>query len=103
MTSVSSACCRTLLTTSLVLMSLIFSGTANAEKAAPLPDYVIEQFGQPPTIPEGPLSEELQAAVRVVFIDSLETSTWLGEQVDALEKIANSKDPRLAWIIIDMM
>ena len=103
MTSVFCARYRTFLTASLVLISLFFAGVANAEKTAPLPDFVIEQFGQPPAVPEGPLSEELQDAVRVVFIDSLESSTWLGEQIEALEKIANSEDPRLAWIISDMM
>jgi len=103
MTSIFCARYRTFVTASLVLMALLLSGNAGAEKAAPLPDFVIEQFGQPPAIPEGPLSKELQDAVRVVFIDSLESSTWLGEQIEALEKIANSKDPRLAWIISDMM
>lgn len=103
MTSVFCARCRTFLTASFVLISLLFSGAANAEKTPPLPDFVIEQFGQPPAIPEGPLSQELRDAVRVVFIDSLENSTWLGEQIEALGKIANSKDPRLAWVISDMM
>ncbi|WP_371223850.1 DUF3179 domain-containing (seleno)protein [Roseovarius sp. 2305UL8-3] len=68
-----------------------------------LPDYVTEQFGQPPAIPEGPLSDALLAAVDVVFVDSLEQSIWGRDQEIALNEIAQSKDVRLAWIISDMM
>lgn len=98
-----SACFRIMLAASIILFSVLAIHAAQSQEKAPLPDFVIEQFGQPPAVPDGPLSKELQDAVRVVFIDSLESSTWLGEQIEALEKIANSKDPRLAWIISDMM
>lgn len=93
----------TFLMASLVMLSLILPSALHAQEVKPLSDYVIEQFGQPPAIPAGPLSEELQAAVRVVFIDSIAKSTWAGDQITALEEIAKSKDPRLAWIISDMM
>jgi hypothetical protein len=68
-----------------------------------LPDYVIEQFGEPPAIPEGPFSEDLQRAVRVGFIESMESSAWGRDQVEALGVIEDSKDPRLGWIIADLM
>lgn len=103
MNSVFYARLRSAFTASLVLMSLLVIGTAQAQEKAALPEFVIEQFGQPPAIPEGPISEELQDAVRVVFVESLANSTWLGEQIEALEKIANSRDPRLVWVISDMM
>lgn len=75
-----------------------------AAQSATLPDYVIEHFGQPPAaIPSGPLSEELTRAVRTVFVDSLATSSWGPDQNLALTEIASSGDPRLAWVITDMM
>jgi hypothetical protein len=75
-----------------------------AAQSATLPDYVIELFGQPPAaIPSGPLSEELTRAVRTVFVDSLATSSWGPDQNLALTEIASSGDPRLAWVITDMM
>ena len=86
-------------------MSMAGSGWVSAQEAtkASLPDFVIEEFGQPPVVPEGPLTEELQAAVQVAFVDSMVSSGWGVEQSDALETVARSKDPRLAWIIADLM
>ncbi len=55
---------RILLIASLVTLSLFWFDTLQAQEAVPLPDYVIEQYGKPPPIPEGPLSEELQSAVQ---------------------------------------
>lgn len=91
-------------TAAAVAVALVLSGTEAAQaETAPLPDYVIEQFGSPPPIPEGPLSDSLANAVQVVFVDSLEQSAWGRDQEAALFEIAESNDPRLAWIISDMM
>ena len=87
----------------LALSSLFWIGAATAQDRAPLPDYVIQQFGEPPAIPEGPLSAELQAAVKVAFIDSVVQSTWSNDQTLAMIDIADSGDPRLVWIITDLM
>ena len=87
----------------LVTLSLVWSDALRAEDAASLPDYVIEKFGTPPPIPEGPLSEDLQAAVQVAFVDAVTQSGWGGDQTAALETIVASKDPRLAWLISDLM
>ena len=87
----------------LVTLSLVWSDALRAQDAASLPDYVIEKFGTPPPIPEGPLSEELQAAVQVAFVDAVTQSGWGGDQTAALETIVASKDPRLAWLISDLM
>ncbi|MEL6767155.1 MAG: DUF3179 domain-containing (seleno)protein [Pseudomonadota bacterium] len=94
---------RAFFTASLIGLFLLPADAAWAERAAPLPDYVIEEFGQPPAVPSGALSEELREAVRVVFIESMEESLWDEDQSAALEVIARSEDPRLAWIISDMM
>ena len=87
----------------LVALSLFWPDAPRAQDAAPLPDYVIETFGTPPPIPEGPLSEDLQAAVQVAFVDSVAQSGWGRDQTLALEEISASKDPRLAWLISDLL
>ncbi|MFK7764592.1 MAG: DUF3179 domain-containing (seleno)protein [Roseobacter sp.] len=87
----------------LLVLSLFSVGAAQAEETASLPDYVIEEFGTPPSTPAGSLSDGLRAAVRVVFVESLSHSVWGRDQEAALYEISQSKDPRLAWIISDMM
>ena len=82
---------------------LLTVGPVRAAAAEPLPDYVIEKFGQPPAIPEGALSEDLQRAVRVAFIDSMVNRVWGRDQSVALGEIVDAKDPRLVWIISDLM
>jgi hypothetical protein len=87
----------------ILMLSLLQPTPLQAQQSAPLPDYVIEKFGTPPPVPQGPISQTLQNAVQTVFVDSLAQSLWETEQQDALKEIANSNDPRLAWIISDMM
>lgn len=76
---------------------------AFAQSAGALPNHVIEEFGAPPPVPTGRLSGSLRAAVTTAFVDSFTQSRWLSEQTAALAEVAASKDPRLAWIISDMM
>jgi len=103
MSSVLGTPLRLLLFSALIMLSWVRADFGRAENAAPLPDHVIQQFGHPPAIPAGPLPAHLQAAVRTVFVDSLARSDWTGPQAAALDTIARSKDPRLAWTIADMM
>jgi hypothetical protein len=91
------------LTASFLAIALIWSFALPAQETASLPDYVIAQFGEPPAIPEGPFSEALQAAVRVAFVDSMTQGTWGRDQTIALAEIADSKDPRIVWIVSDLM
>ena len=76
---------------------------ANAEARRALPAYVIERFGQPPVIPEGELSSDLETAMRIAFIEGVEQGSWGRDQILALEQIGESKDPRLVWAISDLM
>ncbi|MEO0388636.1 MAG: DUF3179 domain-containing (seleno)protein, partial [Pseudomonadota bacterium] len=85
------------------LFVMAFSAPAEAEAERAVPSYVVERFGTPPPVPDGPLSDSLARSVRVVFEDSLEQSAWGRDQSIALSEIAASGDPRLAWIISDMM
>ena len=94
---------RIFLIASLVTLSLFWFDALRAQEAAPLPDYVIQKFGKPPAVPQGPLSRELQSAVKAAFGDSSTKSTWGQDQTIALVEIAKSKDPRIAWVISDLM
>ena len=75
----------------------------------PLPDYVIERYGAPPVVPEGPLTVPLKKAVRVAFsgriapIGSVSRSTWGADQSKALAQLVEAKDPRIAWVISDLL
>jgi len=88
---------------SMVMATLFWMNSVKAQQALPLPANVIEQFGKPPAIPEGPLSKNLKAAVQTAFIDGVTQSDWGRDQTLALDEIVASKDPRLAWIIADLM
>ncbi|MGB0504789.1 MAG: DUF3179 domain-containing (seleno)protein [Pikeienuella sp.] len=94
---------RAFFVASLVALSLLRPEPALTQQTEPLPDYVTAEFGHPPAIPTGELSVQMQDAVRVVFVDSLAQSSWGRDQSIALQQIADSGDPRLAWIISDMM
>ena len=88
------------------IASFCFAATscAVAQEPASFPDYVVEEFGLPPgAIPDGPLSAELSRAVETVFVDSLRDSAWGPDQRIALDEIKASGDPRLAWVVTDMM
>ena len=74
-----------------------------AEESPDLPDYVIETFGVPPDVPEGPLPEALQTAIRTAFVDPVKHGLWGRDQMVALTEITGSKDPRIGWIIGDLM
>ncbi|MBI1384759.1 MAG: DUF3179 domain-containing protein [Rhizobiales bacterium] len=86
-----------------VLLGSLGPDASVAQERKPLPAYAIEQFGEPPAIPDGPLSDELQRAVRAVFVESISQGRWGPQQTGALQEIAKSGDPRLAWLITDML
>jgi hypothetical protein len=85
----------------LIIALAVLAPVARAEKA--LPDYVIAEFGAPPAVPDGPLSDSLRDAIRQAFVESMARSAWGQEQTAALEVIAASDDPRIAWLVSDMM
>jgi len=87
----------------LVAVSLLYCGAPSAEEKTPLSDYVLKQFGKPPAVPERPLSKKLQTAIQTAFIDSVVQSTWGKNQAAALNEVISSKDPRLVWIMSDLM
>ncbi|MEM6375867.1 MAG: DUF3179 domain-containing (seleno)protein, partial [Pseudomonadota bacterium] len=82
---------------------LLWCGLALAEERAPLPDYVTDQFGTPPAIPQGDLSQTLRNALEIAFVESVTQTTWTDRQDAALADIAASDDPRIAWLISDLL
>jgi len=103
MTPVSNSQNRLLAAVLVLTLCLIWPMSAHAEDGASLPNHVIAQFGEPPSVPDGPLSVDLQAAVQAAFIDAVTQVTWGAPQAEALDLIVASKDPRLVWIISDLM
>jgi len=98
--------CNRIASLTLLFLSLTVASSYTAfaqSNESTLPDYVVERFGNPPEIPTGELSFELQAALESVFVHSLEDSGWGRDQSIALNEIAESGDPRLVWLISDLM
>jgi len=94
---------RILLLASLTALCLVWAGVLRAQESAGLPDYVIEEYGTPPAVPEGPLSDTLQAAIDMAFVASMRENNWGRDQTAALAEIVEAKDPRVVWIIADLM
>ncbi len=86
-----------------VAIALLSFGGTYAQAATSLPDYVVEQYGKPPAIPSGRLSGDLRSAVKMTFVESMKQSTWGRDQSLGLTTITDSKDPRLVWLISDML
>ncbi len=87
----------------MTVLSACLIGLAACAAADDLPDYVVQEYGTPPAIPDGPLSPEIENAMKVVFLDSVENGQWSRDQDIALADIAASGDPRLGWIISDLL
>ncbi|MFY0596091.1 MAG: DUF3179 domain-containing protein [Cognatishimia sp.] len=65
--------------------------------------HAVDQFGTPPTIMTGPLTDDLETAIQTAFIDSMQDGRWGEPQYAALHSITNAGDVRVAWIIADLM
>lgn len=102
MTTVSSTYFRFVFATVIVALSLLWGTTLRAQ-TNDLPNYVIEQFGTPPDIPDVPLSAALIASMQTAFVVSMSDRVWGSDQTVALAEIAASGDPRLVWLISDLM
>jgi len=96
---------RIWLIATLTALAVTWAGMAQAQTqySRTVPAYVIEEFGEPPATPDGPLSDTLQAAVQTAFVDTVNQRTWDMRNVEGLLQIAESQDPRLVWLISDML
>jgi len=80
------------------------TSAANAGSTAKeLPQYITDQFGTPPAIPTGALQDEVRDAVDSVFGDALLEGQWGDGQLEALDTLEQSADPRLTWLLSDLM
>lgn len=86
-----------------LVLSLLVTPNLQAADKTPLPDYVIKRFGEPPSVPTEALSEDLKRAVDMAFVQSVQSAGWGRDQQIALTEIVESGDPRLAWLVADLM
>ncbi|MBV2358780.1 DUF3179 domain-containing protein [Thalassococcus sp. CAU 1522] len=82
---------------------LTLPGMSAAQSVKPLPDYVVAQFGQPPAVPSGPLADDLAAALERAFVAGMKQPAWAEAQASALAMMIDARDPRLAWILGDLL
>ena len=87
----------------LILVVPVWVAHPALAQTKPLPAYVVAEFGTPPQVPAGPVTAAVQAAMQTAFVDSFAQSVWDDDQTAALAVIADAKDPRLVWLISDMM
>lgn len=85
------------------LVAALVVGGLTGPVVAQVPEYVLEQFGAPPEVPDGALTEEVAAAVEAAFVESVAQGRWGPEEQAALLTVSASGDPRLAWLISDLM
>ncbi|MEL7179843.1 MAG: DUF3179 domain-containing (seleno)protein [Pseudomonadota bacterium] len=93
----------------LFLLMASFGLAQHLQAQQALPDYVISAYGNPPSVPVGPFSDEVERNVRQAFlgtiapVGSVSRSTWGAAQSEALAELAAAQDPRIAWFIADQM
>lgn len=85
-----------------VIACLVLSDVALAQDKA-LPDYVIETFGHPPAVPTGALPADVADALEQVVTHAVAQSDWDIADTAHFDVLAASADPRIAWIMRDMM
>ena len=73
-----------------------------AQERAPLPDYVVAEYGAPPPTPEGPLTTMVTEALEEVLEIAVSQSEWSPANTSALDTVAQARDPRLVWTLIDV-
>ncbi len=84
-------------------MGLAISAPVAAEAQSDLAPHVLAQFGAAPDVPDGPLSPAVKEAIDTVFVQTAQQGTWGPDQSIALSTLASSGDPRVAWLISDLM
>lgn len=81
----------------------IASAQSELPELPELSEHVLETFGPRPEVPTGPLAEDVREALDSAFVDSLEQTTWGRDQEIAIGTLNESGDPRVVWVIADMM
>ena len=94
---------RSVLSAILIMVIGLAGNIVLAQERDALPDSIVAEYGIPPEIPTGPMSDGLQAAIKVAFVESVTQSVWGEKQTLALAEIRRSNDPRVVWVISDLM
>ncbi|MEM9851991.1 MAG: DUF3179 domain-containing (seleno)protein [Pseudomonadota bacterium] len=63
----------------------------------------LSEFGTPPTMPDGPLAPAVAPALNALVASSLSQAHWDPGDVAMFDAIAASGDPRLGWVLVDML
>ena len=91
------------------MVVLLYPSLLLSKEQASLPVYVLEKFGDPPSVPVGPLSESAAKAVQTAFtgaiapIGSVSRTTWGEANSKALQSLMAAQDPRVVWLISDLL
>ena len=65
-----------------------------------IPRGEVIDFGSAPDVPDGPLSDEIAAAVAVLYGQPL-VARLSEDQLDAIDILGSSGDPRVGWLLSD--
>ena len=68
-----------------------------------LPTGQIEDFGEPPAVPEGDLSAEHAAAISLITSTDIDEVPFTNEQLEAIDLLGESGDPRVTWVLADIL
>jgi hypothetical protein len=85
------------------MVSLLGCFATKADETTKSSDYVLNEFGKAPSVPTGAYDQAIKDAVNVAFVDGMSNGSWGNEQAAALDVISGSNDPRIAWIVADLM
>lgn len=78
--------------------------TVQAEAAAAVAArYTVDRFGPSPEVPEGPLDDATANAVETLMGERLANRIYDEESDAAIDALGASGDPRVAWLLSDML
>lgn len=92
-----------LITTFIAALFLLAPIGLKTTIAKELPSYIIDKFGAPPSVPTGAISDELKQAIQTALVNSVTQAVWGRDQELALAEIIEAKDPRITWVISDLL
>ena len=70
---------------------------------ANLPTGAVQDFGPAPEVPTGELSQDIIDNLNAVFGDNIAEFRFEAEQEQALIELGESGDPRVAWLMSDLL
>ncbi len=70
---------------------------------ADVPRGEVRDFGPAPEVPEGDYTPEVAEAIDILFGNGVVADIPTDEQNEALEFLGESGDPRVAWILMDLL